>query len=133
MRREWRKKEEASLAWHESCNEKKGLCRIPEEKAKDEAPLEKGTTTGGQEPLEKGQAAPAAPAASPAPVAPAASAEASAAPAAASGAPAAPAASAEAPAAPAASAASVKKEQVEQATPLRKITNNFLLSVKGHG
>ena len=130
VRREWRKKEEARLAWHESCNEKKGLCRIPEEKAKDEAPLEKGTTTGGQEPLEKGQAAPAAPAASAAPVAPAASAEASAAPAAASGAPAAPAASAEAPAAPAASAeapaapaasaASVKKEQVEQATPLRK-------------
>ena len=130
MRREWRKKEEARLAWHESCNEKKGLCRIPEEKAKDEAPLETGTTTGGQEPLEKGQAAPAAPAASPAPVAPAASAETSAAPAAASGAPAAPAASAEAPAAPAASAeapaapaasaASVKKDQVEQATPLRK-------------
>ena len=99
---------------------KRGCAESLKKKAKDEAPLEKGTTTGGQEPLEKGQAAPAAPAASPAPVAPAASAEASAAPAAASGAPAAPAASAEAPAAPAASAASVKKDQVEQATPLRK-------------
>ena len=133
VRKEWRKKEEARLAWHESCNEKKELGKIPEEREKDEAPLEKGTATSGQEPLEKGQAAPAAPAA------PAAASAAPAAPAA-SAAPAAPGASAEASAATAATAASgapaaPAASAVEQATPLRKgkVMVDFHWTLEVHG
>lgn len=79
VKKEWRKKEEERQAWHDSCNEKKELARIPEEKGqeekgKEEEPLGKGPQNAKEEePLAKGApAAPAASAASAASAAPAA-------------------------------------------------------------